>query len=387
MTINRESFREQLKLSKSMNSTELSQRQVDRVCRIKEDVLLNSNREDLVRQLKEHLEYLKDWSPHYDFELWSKIESQFECIWPQLRKLLFLGIEYELYEEVRDIFFEIRNLLQWTGLVKERIYFSAWLRREAIKKDDKGTVYLSISSLAWSFTSSGCYQNLDEASLLWKELDSFINTVDDSCHTDSLRNHIIVSLGKDLYSELMMDAYENGVRIAIRNQCIDDAKHHIERGKKKVKSLFLEGLISRRLEERFMIAFQYHEGITFFLQKEYSEAEFLFGKILERASLIGWNRVVSGAQSWLATLAIELKKYDRCEDILADLIQDNLGFPHKRDGICQLIKAQLFDKIGHKDKKAAAEAKAARVFREISGSTNDRVNSCNLSSFVLSPHF
>ncbi|MBE7386257.1 MAG: hypothetical protein F6J95_033315 [Leptolyngbya sp. SIO1E4] len=386
MSINKETFGNSLQLSGPMEFIGISQEQADRTEKIRKEIVTDLSLSNLADGLEKHLDYLRDWSPHYDFEFWDKIESQFEYMWPNLSKLLYLGVEYGLYEGVRDIFFEIRNLLQWTGLVKERIYFSAWLKRESINKQDEGTTYISVSSLAWSFTSSGFHQDLGQANALLKDLDSFIDAVENSSSRNSLKSNIIDSLGKDLYSELMMDAHENGVRISIRNQDLKNAKYYIERGRNKINSLFSEDLILPRLEERFMLAFRYHEGIVFFLQEEYAEAEAIFSEILQRASLIGWDRVTSGAHSWLATLAIELGKYDKCEDILSGLIRDNLISPHKRDGICQLIKAQLLDKIGHKGEKAVAEERAAKVFREISGEENNPASRCNLTSFVLSPH-
>ena len=370
--------------SKQLSVSELiKNNSKERICRIRQKVthdFFSSNHKILIRKLREYLEYLKGWLPHYDFELWDKVENQFNFIWPQLSKLLYLAIEYDLYEEIRDLFFEIRNLLQWTGRIEERIYFSAWLQRKASEKGDIGAMYVAMSSLAWSYTSSGCRQNLDKASELWKDLALCLANIDSS---SNFKKNLKNSLGENLYSELMMDIHENGVRIAIRLRQIDDAEYYIKKGRERISSLFREELILRRLEVRFMVAFQYHEGITYYLKHNYTQAEKIFEDILSRARLIGWDRVIKGARSWLATLAIELKKYDKCNEILSGITEDYPVLPNKRDGFCLLLKAQLSDIQGQKDEKLASEERAFRVFERISENSSGEPISCNINSFTL----
>lgn len=372
--------------SQSSEITSIGKHAQERLFRIQKFIeadSVNPNSRNLARRLREYIEYLKGWFPHYDFDLWDKVENQFNFIWPQLSKSIYLGIEYNLYEEVRDVFFEIRNLLQWTGRVKERIYFSAWLRKEAFKRNEIGTIYIAISSLAWSYTSSGCHQNLEKANALWQNLKLFLSNIGRSGKLHYLEGELIKSLGQDLYAESMMDMHENGVRIAIRRRQIDDAIYYIEQGRNKIISLFTEDFISCRLKERFMIAFQYHEGITYYLRHDYVNAKVFFDRILCRASLIGWDRVTKGARSWLATLAMELNEYDRCEEILTDIIENYSDFSNKRDIFCLLIKAQLSGRKGQQDEKIQSEKRAIGVFQNIFQNSNEENIICNLDAFAL----
>lgn len=350
-----------------------------RVRRISFSTVSYSERHELGSKLQKYFICLQEWSCRYDFQLWDKVENHFNSLWPELNQALHLGIEYGLYEEVKNLFFEMRNLLQWTGRIKDRIYFAAWLKREAEQRQDAGTRYLAISSLVWSYTSSGCYQSLDKAYDLWKELASYLIATDKPVCFNTLSNSLIDSLGSSLYVELIVDAYENGVRIAIRRREFDNAFLRIHQGEEKIKMLFEQNFIPPRLQERFRLAFQYHKGIICYLMHEHDEAEKLFQRILDCANLIGWNRVIKGAKSWMATLAMERKQYDKCEEILTHLVEDNPNMSDKRDGFCHLIKAQLFARKGQKEEKIACEKKATKVFEKC----NNNDASCNVYSFIL----
>jgi hypothetical protein len=340
----------------------------------------NSEREAIKNTLQEQYNCLQAWSAHYDYDLWDKVEEHFNSLWLKLYNQMLLGIEYGLYEEIRNLFSELRNFLQSTSKIKERIYFAAWLKRESERRQDPGTRYLGISSLVWSYTSSGCYQNLKKAYALWKKLDFYMLSKDVPIGFDVSGNNIKDSLGCSLYTELFMEVQESGVRLATRHQEFEQALVRLEKGKHKIEELFNQELISLRLKERFMLAFNYHEGINLYLKQEYDQAEKIFDSIFNRANHIGWKRVAKGAQSWLATLAMASDQYDKCSDILEKLIvKENLNRPDKRDGICQLIKAELSSKKGQKKQAQELQENAVKIFKECS---KDDL-SCNFISFKL----
>lgn len=360
-----------------------SRMRAERIREINLDLNHTIKIEEVKASLRDHIEFLQGWLPHYDFGFWDKIEIQFDRVWPSLSNSIYLGVEYSLYEEVRDVFFEIRNLLQWTGKIEDRIYLSAWLKRESEERNDKGTTYLAISSLVWSYTSSGCYQDLQQASILWQSLKNSLMYIDKISEIEKRENQFIKTLGKDIYSELMMDIHENGVRIAIRNRNLDEANKNISKGIKMIDYLYSEELISQRLKERFETSFQYHKGIIYFLNQNFSEAQYIFNNILFRANSIGWDRVVKGAQSWLATIAMELKNYAECEALLADLAIEFPNVPSKRDGICHLIKAQLSGRKGQNDEKIASEERAIKVFERFSAPFSHNNANFSIDSFAL----
>lgn len=94
MLNNQEPLKVSLQLSNLANSNTAFTSKADRANQIVKSTVSNSEFKQTAHQLREYLEYLKKWSPHYDFRLWDKVESQFEYAWPQLSNLIYLGIEY-----------------------------------------------------------------------------------------------------------------------------------------------------------------------------------------------------------------------------------------------------------------------------------------------------
>ncbi|NEO33187.1 MAG: hypothetical protein F6K36_22735 [Symploca sp. SIO3C6] len=341
---------------------------------------LNSERETLKNTLQEKYNCLLAWNAHYDYDLWNMVEKHFNFLWLELEPEMYLGVEYCLYEEVRNLFLELRNFFQWTGRIKERIYFAAWLKREAERRQDTGIIYLGISSLVWSYTSSGCYQDLEKAYKLWDKLAFDVFPIDSPIRCDKLCKNIKDSFGSCLYAELLIEVHESGVRLAVRKSEFDKAFVRIEKGKNTIDELFKQELITRRLKERFTLAFNYHKGIVFHLMQEYREAEKLFRSISERAEYIGWNRVIKGAKSWLATLAMVNQDYSKCKNILEDISSKNSRpLFDKRDGFCYLIKSQVLSKEGRKEQAEESQKNAIRIFKKCSKNNWE----CTLNSFIL----
>ncbi|MBE9039373.1 hypothetical protein IQ235_01000 [Oscillatoriales cyanobacterium LEGE 11467] len=317
--------------------------------------------------LQRRLSELQQMHTRHDYERWDIAKHYLCSIWSNLDLELQLGIQCGLYEEVKNLFFELRNILQWTGRIQERIYFAAWLKREAEPRNDIGIMYLAISSLVWSYTSSGCYQDLDKAYDQWKELAKSLIATDISLGFDIHGNNLKESLGASLYAELIMDTCENGLRVAIRRRELDKAWLKIHQGEQIIDLLFEREFISPRLQTRFKLTFQYHQGIICYLFDKYEESEHHFENVIKEANLIGWERVIKGAKSWLATLAMERAQYDRCEQILTDIILTDRvtsfsSILEKRYGCCYLIKANLCGIQGKKYERIACEQEARRLF-------------------------
>ena len=355
----------------SDSKIQITSASIDQTYRIREKLTFKDS-ESLKKHLNVTLLKLREWQPRYDFSLWNQVEVYFYKIWPTLKADMRLAIENNLYKEVKSLFLEVRNLLQWTGEINSRIYYASWLRKEAIKREDVGTQCIAVSSLTWSFTSSGHQRNLAKANYYLKELEHLLLSKSDCDAYKDLHLSLRASLGNDLYAELMMDAHENAVRVQIRNRDLSQAKLCIDRGTLVVESLINRMLISPRLKERFLVAFKYHLGIISYITDDYAIAEHRFKDIEYQAKQIGWVRVVKGAESWLAKLAFELSRYDDCSEILDNLIDKPLSSLHysKRDGICFLLKAQLLHKQGFRDKEIESEKEADRVLKKFLYSEN-----------------
>lgn len=321
----------------------------------------NPEQEEVRLRTQEFLSLIKEWETHYDFQLWDKVELYFSSVWDDLKRNIHLAMEYDLYLEVRDLFFEIRSVLQWTGRIGERIHIAAWLKRKAEKYDDFSARYIALSSLAWSYTSSGCHQNLDKANSVWKELATDFLETNRPLGFDAFGNDIRADLELPLYSELVMDAHENGVRIEIRNKNLEQAEQIIRNGEIAVGNMLINSIIKPRLHRRYLITFNYHRGIIYYLKHDYCQAEQYFREIIEQADLIKWERVVKAAKSWLATIAVKRKQYGKSERILADIFRNSTHID-KRDAFCHLIKEQLCNDQGDHIQGEVYRIEAHKVF-------------------------
>lgn len=337
--------------------------------------------ERLREQLDNHRSLLKYWNTHYDYQYWGKVEEFFNSIWDKLRADIYLGIEYECYTEIKALFFDIRNLLQSTGRLSDRVYFAVWIYRCARNYGHVGVSCLAMSSLLWSYTSSGCHQNLEKADSLRANLCQEMKlgkpgefTVDED---------LIEELGEELYVELLLETCENIVRLEIRHERFQSAMLAIQKADEILNVLFGRGLISPRLCGRAKLAFLYHQGIISYKNCDYENSKILFQEIVQNSSVIGWERISKGAHSWLATIAMEQNQIATCKKILISLYSsDALNSPlylSKRNAFCCLIHAKSLEKEGKLVEKSGYEKMAMKIFARFS----EGMTSCDLNSFSL----
>jgi len=324
--------------------------------------------QDIQQDLAEYYQSLSSWNLHYDYDLWPQAERYLGRILPNLKNTLCLAMEYGLYEEVKSVFLEIRHLLQTAGYVRDRIQLAAWLRAEAERRQDWATQYLMTSVLAWTYTTQGCYHNLKKANTLWNELTSFLEKVGEpppiNQHSDNeYRAYLRDRQDIYPYGEMLIDIYETGARIAVKCARFEDVKRYIQCGRAEITALSRGGFLPNRLKERFDLAFTYQEGVVCYLTGQYARAQGIFDEVCDRGSFIAWTRLVRGAKSWLATIAVELDQYNRCESILQDLLENQSAPSAKRDAICHLISAQLLEKLGESTAQAESEEKAETALK------------------------
>lgn len=346
---------------------------------------LSNDLSELKARVRQYIEHLKEWNLRYDFELWEKAEAHLRQIWNGLRNTIYLAIECGLYDDVTSVFLEIRHLLQSTGFVKDRIYIAAWLKMEADSRGDWAITCLATYSLAWSYTSCGYYQDLDKAEALWTELAPFLSKMGDPDESSEYRSELNMRLGTYPYDELLVSAYETGARIAVRKNKLDEAHIYIEKGCKEISMLSQQGFLSARLKERFDMAFCYHEGVAYYLAGKLDEAQKRFDETVNRGHKISWNRIVQGAKSWLATIAMLRKEYETCEELLSGTTGSSLPFPSKREGICYLLKAELSSAKGQKHESLLFEENAAKVLKRFSDENNSHKGQERRKSDAIRP--
>ena len=330
---------------------------------------------ELIDSLQNYLELIRSWQPRYDLSRWNQTVFFLDSIYSNLYKQILLAIEYQLYGIVKDLFVELRNFLQWTGRVQERVFIASWLRREAENRGDIGGKLLALSSLTWSYTTSGAYRDIDKAYNCWRNVSSCF--FKDNCFDNSSLSQLnpLYSLDSTLFNELVVETIENRIRIAIRWQDNhiserDEAHKLIDFGKDML--MRLEEPISNQLIKRYEIAFRYHEGIISYLEGKTNKADEVFNSIVADSELIGWERVVKAAKSWRATLALKDKKYEKCSLILDEIRRERRsGCVDQRDIICFLIQSYLYEKKGLISKKLEQDEELCKSF-ESYGRHSDR---------------
>lgn len=353
-----------------------------------------------VNDVRAKLEYiyvsLQGWNARYDYALWERLENNFNDIWPELECYLYLCIEYDLYAELKKIFIELRNFLHTTGRTRERLYFAAWLFKRARQLEEEEIELFALSTIVWSYTCTGYYQNITKAEQLWCFLMNRILKRDTYSQPIGSEFNIIVQDSTEgaIYPELLLEAYESGVRIFIRQYELDKAWLWTSKSNELINRLFQEHLISSRLRIRCQTAQKYHRGIILYLKKDFDSARYTFENVYKNAERIGWERVQRGVQSWLATVAKDQNRLEDCGRILAkigvsDTISKKTISQHSiheqlRDAFCHLIKADLESKRGQIDAKQTHQEVADRILEEHSGS-NDLHDVEFKSHYLLTP--
>ena len=348
----------------------------------------------ITRKLKERLDHtrasLQSWNARYDYALWARVEEHFNEIWTELESLLYLCIEYDLYDELRKIFIELRNFLHITGRSKERLYFASWLFKESRRRNDQETELFALSTIVWSHTCTGYYQDIEKAAQLWEFLMSRMLNHDVEIQPSGKKINTIVQDSTDgpISPELFLEAYESGVRIYIRQEKLDLAWLQTSKFDELINDLSRKNLISSRLKIRCQAAKSYHRGIIYYLRKDFDAARETFQSVYKKATAIRWERVQRGSQSWLATVAKEQHEFQECNDILSkagvfDAIhehnasKDNIQ-KKPRDAVFHLIKADLAEKNGHMIIKRRHQKEANRIFVEYSSCNQSKTASLKL---------
>lgn len=335
---------------------------------------------------------LQGWNARYDYSLWERVEDYLNDSWSELESYLYLCVEYELYDELKKIFIELRNFLHTTGRTQERLYLAAWLFQKARQLADEETELFALSTIVWSYTCTGCYQDIPKAAMLWQFLIRRILQRGTKFEPVAREFNSIVqdSTEGSIFPELLLESYESGVRIYIRQYNLDAARVWTARSDKLIDQLFQNHLISSRLRTRCRTAQDYHRGIISYLGKDSDSARATFEEVYKNAERIGWERVQKGAQSWLATVAKEQNRLEECSKILSTIgVSDNITavatssrslHARLRDAFCHLIKADLENKRGKIDAEFTHQEAANRIFEEHTS------NSDSSHTVVFGPH-
>ena len=294
---------------------------------------LNSNSKDHVksREYTEVMEYTKLWKFKHDFDLPNIVQQRFKTNLPIFSNFLYQGMNENNYQEVKEVFKNIRHIAHLCGAKDLVLDVSLWLGEQSTNCGDMSTCILAESSLAWSYASRTKEKELTLARDIMEEAWESLEDIKFFMQTDA---DVIAIL-----SELKL-------RIPIRLYLLK--KQHLSEGKfgelwhqssHMLDKLLQDRALEPRLKERFKIALQYQHGIYCYLTQQYEKAIEKFTYIAKRTNLIGWTRVEQGAYSWLVTLTEKIGNRDACLEYLEKIDEERAN--QKRLDIRDSMYARL----------------------------------------------
>ncbi|NER28183.1 MAG: hypothetical protein F6J89_11255 [Symploca sp. SIO1C4] len=293
----------------------------------------NFNEEDHVRSadFSAIMEYIEVWKLKHDFDLPNIIQQRFKMNLDVFSDFIDQGIKQINYEEVKQVFKNIRHIAHLSGDNEFVIKVSCWLREYSRQSSDINTYLMAESTLAWSHTSYKDRQAVNQAKYLTERAWNLLSDL-----------NVCMTIDADVIAILS----ELKLRIPIRLHMLH-AQHFSDeefeliqhQSQKMVDRLIQDRTLEPRLRERFKIALQYQHGIYYFWTQKYEKAIQKFTDITEQTNLIGWKRVEQGAYSWLGTLSEQTGNIDACLKYLSKI--DNENANQKRLDLRDLMYARL----------------------------------------------
>lgn len=224
-----------------------------------------------------------DWNIRYD-----RIEEE----WENLLTVFEWSAAHEKYEVMQTLWQE-SHLVKFThiyGYWDDRLLWLQWLIQSAEKRGDWSNAVKAMVDLSFSLTLMG---QLEEA-------DKVLERAWEKRRYADIRVQLIL-IQKITNLRIQQEEYANALSWL-----------------NKAKAL-LDITVSN-LEDpertRRLVDFLSHEGLIFYRQKDYYQAKLCYQEMLDRARVIGWQRVVIYAQNHLAYIAIAQGELDKAEVLL-----------------------------------------------------------------------
>ena len=297
--------------------------------------------------LEPWLRLFENYGIKFDFNRLSIDKRIIEPRLPAYASALESGVQNNEYDLVKRNFAVSRYILcifSYHQLVED---ISKWLIGQSVEHCDWNTFFMASSSLTWFHTLSRRHSNnylssLRQARALQNLAWNRLNDV------DSL---------KDIDIDVIAILSELNLRVPLRLYRVSEDEFSLADFDKlftESEGMLLQGFefnqsLDRRMKERFLMALHYQKALYYYLLGRYSYSERLFQGILQKAGLMGWDRLIAATNSWLAKIACCQGDNRSCLSILDEMSgdagpseQDTLT---KRDAISYLIRAEVFEHL------------------------------------------
>lgn len=275
-------------------------------------------------------EDMKDWNERY-----SKIEDE----WENLLTVFGWCAAHGHYESIQT-FWQVRHFDRFAhiyGYWDDRITWLGWIIQAAEKRGDWLHAIKAMVDIGFTFT---LMSQLEEA-------DRYLQR--------AWEKHSYA----DLRSQLILIQKITNLHIQ-KNEYIT-ANSWLYRAEEILKTI--EGSLEEPDRSRRLIDFQSNRGLIFYKQKDFSQAEVCYQEAVKLAKSIEWQRAITYAQNYLASIAIAQDRLEEAEALLRTSLpvdkDRRLGAFHK------LTSAYLYQKKGDMGQAYHLAGKARDAFERL----------------------
>jgi tetratricopeptide (TPR) repeat protein len=237
-----------------------------------------------------HIEFAKkhgkdDWGEwHHEYD---RIEEE----WENFQEVLVWCALKDDYLKLKELWDYLNKCANLYGHWDDRLHWLNWLIQKSERNNDWATHVKVLTAYSWTLILQESADHLLEANnhqqKAWnmrERADPFVQSV----------------------------LAENIAVLHIRQEKYEEARDWFNRYEKLVTESALDDLEKQRSEMRHL----YYEAEIHYRQKEYDKAKEIYQKVVEKAKQINWLRFEINAQSWLATIAIKQRDFDKAERLL-----------------------------------------------------------------------
>ncbi|MDB9373840.1 tetratricopeptide repeat protein [Nodularia sphaerocarpa] len=261
----------------------------------------------------------KGWQVQFDGleEEWQNLQAAIEWCMVEGRYAQMLKFWQNLAAYTHIMGRRESRLRYWD----EGLTWTAWLIPAAEQRGDWSVLAQVMVDRAWTLTSMGKPQQLEEADELFTK-------------AWELRHY-----HEGLF---MLTLARNIAVLRIQQHRLDQAQSWLT----KATEVLAQTQLDEPQRSRQLVQIRYYQGEIFFKNQKYEPAKLIFQETLEIAQSMNWIRAIFCTQNWLADIAIKESRLDEAEGLLtAGLRVAKANYDKSRMAFCQrslssLAKAQ-----------------------------------------------
>ncbi|MEM7618052.1 MAG: NB-ARC domain-containing protein, partial [Pseudomonadota bacterium] len=318
---------------------------------------LNNNLDFKTQAYKNWVNWYLNFTQKYggkDWEGWrTNYQDYLDPEWHNIEGVLNWCADNNYYDEFKELWINVDAYIDINGYWKTRRQRWTWLTEQSQQRGDLPMYVKSKSEESWTLTlMPGDHK--DEAYQLLLDAWKLKHEADDETKISLAIHFAVFYMGKRI---------KEGIRSLKQGLAYLDMAQ---------EWLYKSNLADREMIRLRMRIDYYRAEIHYWQweikkktgnQDKLKQAQIIFEEVIAQGKEIGWQRFTNYAQNWLADILIELKQFEKAEELLiSGLFVATQNKEHRRIGHHNATFARLEKARNNKDLACAYAIKALTIF-------------------------